>query len=367
MSNTESMKILIIDDNPTLLNVFAKLLEIKGFFVTAETTFKAGLWHLENESYDVLFVDSPLDDYTEKQILKLLKENHVFQKTNVFLFSSVDFDNVELDEWKKEGLYSYLKKPVKRNTIINALDTIRTKIFSTQILSKPEPENDQATTEQIEKLNQLQKQIEELETVPEPEPENDQATPEQIEKLNQLQKQIEELETVPEPEPENDQATTEQIEKLNQLQKQIEGLENTLHVPSFAQKDLELKKSINEKTKSDTNVLNFKNILNDLRSLQSKFEYAGQFTKKSSVEPNLEQNKIVENELEQILFEISEIKNELQLLDEMNDFELKTGSSLLNHKKKPKMTKKSASSGGKKPKMTKKSASSGGKKPKMTK
>ena len=285
------MKILIIDDNPTLLNVFAKLLEIKGFFVTAETTFKAGLWHLENESYDVLFVDSPLDDYTEKQILKLLKENHVFQKTNVFLFSSVDFDNVELDEWKKEGLYSYLKKPVKRNTIINALDTIRTKIFSTQILSKPEPENDQATTEQIE--------------------------------------------------------------KLNQLQKQIEGLENTLHVPSFAQKDLELKKSINEKTKSDTNVLNFKNILNDLRSLQSKFEYAGQFTKKSSVEPNLEQNKIVENELEQILFEISEIKNELQLLDEMNDFELKTGSSLLNHKKKPKMTKKSASSGGKKPKMTK--------------
>ena len=94
---------------------------------------------------------------------------------------------------------------------------------------EPEPENDQAAPEQIEKLNQLQKQIEELETIPEPEPENDQATPEQIEKLNQLQKQIEELETIPEPEPEpepeNDQATPEQIEKLNQLQKQIEELE----------------------------------------------------------------------------------------------------------------------------------------------
>ena len=124
---------------------------------------------------------------------------------------------------------------------------------------EPEPENEQATPEQIEKLNQLQKQIEELETVPkpeppssprgllpkesaeelpqeletvpEPEPENEQATPEQIEKLNQLQKQIEELETVPEPEPENEQATPEQITQLDDLQRQIDKLENMLSNP----------------------------------------------------------------------------------------------------------------------------------------
>ena len=171
MSNTENIKILIIDGNPTLLNMFAKLLELKGFFVTPEITFKAGLRHLENESYDVLFVDFPLDDYTEKQILTLLKENHVFQKTNIFLFSSIDFDSVTLDEWKKEGLHSYLKKPVKRSTIINALDDIRTKTFSTsQTLSESIMGDEQATPEQIEKLNQLEKQIQELESKPESKP-----------------------------------------------------------------------------------------------------------------------------------------------------------------------------------------------------
>ena len=94
-----------------------------------------------------------------------------------------------------------------------------------------ESEDEQATPEQIEKLNHLEKQIQELETIqkPEPtpelssssrgllpkesaeelpqeldltpEPEDEQATPEQIEKLNHLEKQIQELETIQKPEP----------------------------------------------------------------------------------------------------------------------------------------------------------------------
>ena len=67
-----------------------------------------------------------------------------------------------------------------------------------------------------------------------PEPENEQATPEQIEKLNQLQKQIEELENV------SEQATPEQIIQLDDLQCQIDKLENMLSNPiSFESKSTE--------------------------------------------------------------------------------------------------------------------------------
>ena len=130
------MKILIIDDNPDLTIIFANLLRIKGFSVTTEATLKAGLQNLENESYHAVFVDAPLDNYNEKQILTILQENQVFQKTNVFLFSGVDV--FELDKWKKQGLYSHLKKPVRRSIIIKALDDVRMKILSTdsQIASK---------------------------------------------------------------------------------------------------------------------------------------------------------------------------------------------------------------------------------------
>ncbi|MDH3279173.1 MAG: response regulator [Nitrosopumilus sp.] len=103
---------------------------MKGFFVTTESSLKASLRRLKKELYDVVFVDAPLEDYDEVQILLHLKENKIFQKTNVLLFSYLDFDSAELNKWKNHGLYSYLKKPVKRNVIIKTLDDLRFKTSS---------------------------------------------------------------------------------------------------------------------------------------------------------------------------------------------------------------------------------------------
>jgi len=128
MSSVQDMKILIIDDNPALVNVFTNMLQIRDYNVTTETNLKSGLQHLKNESYDVSFVDVPLDDYDEKQILRLFQENNIFQKTNVILFTSADLNTSELDKWKRCGLHSYLKKPVKRNIILDTVDDIRMKI-----------------------------------------------------------------------------------------------------------------------------------------------------------------------------------------------------------------------------------------------
>ena len=86
-----------------------------------------------------------------------------------------------------------------------------------------EPENEQAT-EQIEKLNQPQKQIEELETVPEPP-----STPRGSLPKESAEELPQELDLVPEPE--NEQATPEQITQLDDLQRQIDKLENMLSNP----------------------------------------------------------------------------------------------------------------------------------------
>ena len=90
----------------------------------------------------------------------------------------------------------------------------------------PEPENEQATPEQIEKLNQLQKQIEELETVSEPE----QATPEQITQLDDLQRQIDKLENMLSnpilfESKSTEEITPEQFSKVKELEKEIKKLE----------------------------------------------------------------------------------------------------------------------------------------------
>ena len=153
-------------------------------------------------------------------------------------------------------------------------------ITSSELEQIPEPiEEDEATPEQLARLEQLERQIRELESKPTtlssprgslpkesadelpqeldlaPEPiEEDEATPEQLARLEQLERQIRELESKPTtlssprgslpkesadelpqeldlaPEPiEEDEATPEQLQKLADLQNQIDDLEKVLH------------------------------------------------------------------------------------------------------------------------------------------
>ena len=298
MSNTpqnlQNMRILIIDDNPALVNMFAKLLRIKGFFVATKTTFKAGLQHLENKLYHVVFVDAPLDDYDEKQILTMLQKNQVFSKTFVFLFSSVDFDNVELDKWKKHGLYSYLKKPVKRSVIMQALDDVYTKInFTTsKITSEPVVEDEEAAPEQLARLEQLEKQIQEFENIP--------------------------LQLTPD------------------------------------QKNSEEKNLVSVTSEPVVEVSVFKNIINDLRTFQSKFEHAEQHMKKSNIEPDTRQKEIIMKDIEKARSEISELKNEIQLLDEIDNQEIQQNQISSIYKKKRKIKKRLVTRAGTKKRKIKK-------------
>jgi CheY-like chemotaxis protein len=348
------MRILIIDGNPAILNMFKKLLEIKGFSVTAETTFDSGLQHLENKIYNLVFIDVPLNHYTEKQILTSLKKNNIFQKTNVVLFSSIDFNDIELDEWKKEGLYSYLKKPVKRSTIIKMLDDVRTKISSNNSQILPEPivklENEEDTTEHLKKLNQLQKQIQKLKL------QSEQTSPSSTKgslPKESAEKLIQELDPVPEPEQtselEDEKNTTEHLKKLNQSQKQIQKLQNISHQHTFNQKNSQLEKSIGVAPEPVINISNLKNIINNLKSLHSTFESIEQPMKKPFVETDVQQDEIIKEELGQILFELSKLKNEIKLLDEIDDSELKYDHDSSYNNKKPKKTKKSGRNKIKKP------------------
>ncbi|MFQ5497217.1 MAG: DUF5679 domain-containing protein, partial [Nitrosopumilus sp.] len=134
-----------------------------------------------------------------------------------------------------------------------------------------EPKDEEATPEQLARLEQLEKQIKKLESQPEPitepessssprgslpkdsteelpqeldlvpepitEPKDEEATPEQFTQLNDLQQQINDLENVlstqvfpeSETEPKDEEATPEQFTQLNDLQQEIDDLENVLY------------------------------------------------------------------------------------------------------------------------------------------
>jgi hypothetical protein len=161
----------------------------------------------------------------------------------------------------------------------------------------------------------------------------------------------------------DEEATPEQLEKLNQLQKQIRELESVLTENSISKNDSQSKKLVITKSESTPNDLAFKNIINDLRSLQSKFESTKQSAGDSSSMVDVEQDKLIKKKLKETLSELSRLKNEIQSLEEIDDSDLKSVDDLSINEKKSKMTKKSPRTGTKKSKMTKKSPRTGNKKP----
>jgi len=103
-------------------------------------------------------------------------------------------------------------------------------------VSEPEPQDEEATPEQLSQVSDLQNQIDELENMlssnilstPEPEPQDEEATPEQLSQVSDLQNQIDELEDVlfSQLHPSSEEATPEQISQVKELEKEIEILES---------------------------------------------------------------------------------------------------------------------------------------------
>jgi DNA-binding response OmpR family regulator len=275
------IRILIIDNNRDFANIFAKLLQIKGFSVSVEATFKNGLQYLKHKLYHIVFVDIPLPEYSESQILNLLKENEIFKKSRVLLFSSIDLDNTELNEWKKYGLYLYLKKPIKRDVMIKTLENIRVEINSI---------TSQTPTNSIEG---------------------------------------------------SDEPTFEQLEKLNRLQKQIEKLENIQQSTSVQNYSLPKKiEDIPKESNVTTNTMDYNMLKNIVSHLKRKSTFKpGEYSLNPSIEVNPKDKEIIKKEIEKTRLEISTLKNKILLFEDVDSQDLQHGRPS-SGKKKRKIKKK---------------------------
>ena len=102
------MKILIIEDEPSLRELIQRSLEKERYVVEAAADFQSGLRKIEDYDYDCVLLDIMLPDGNGLNLLEQLKKMH--KRENVFIISAKD----SLDD-KVQGLElgadDYLPKP----------------------------------------------------------------------------------------------------------------------------------------------------------------------------------------------------------------------------------------------------------------
>jgi DNA-binding NtrC family response regulator len=108
-------KILIIDDEKSIRDVFSLLLEERGFIVgTAENT-EAGLDKARKFLPDIILLDMNLPDKSGIEVLPEIKENH--PQTEVIIITA--FGTIKnAVEATKLGAYDYLEKPVDNEELL---------------------------------------------------------------------------------------------------------------------------------------------------------------------------------------------------------------------------------------------------------
>lgn len=112
-------KILIVEDNPTNMKLFADILEAKGYSVTKTYDGLEAYNVIKENSFDLMILDIQLPELDGFSLLKKLKDENInCPKTLIVSAFAMDKDKQKA---KALGCDNYITKPID---IMNFLATV---------------------------------------------------------------------------------------------------------------------------------------------------------------------------------------------------------------------------------------------------
>lgn len=103
------MKILIVDDESAIAQVFQQTLQKAGYVVVLASNGQAGLASALSEKPDLVLLDQILPDMNGNDVLKELKKNDATKPIPVALLSNFNQDGL-VEEAMKNGAVDYILK-----------------------------------------------------------------------------------------------------------------------------------------------------------------------------------------------------------------------------------------------------------------
>lgn len=117
-ANSAKGKVLIVDDEPLVLEIIKTALKKSGFDITASSTAMEAISHIKKTSFDVIISDVRLDEMTGYEILNFAKNKNPM--TNGILITGAPNEE---DRTRAEELSAqYFIKPISLEKISKAVE-----------------------------------------------------------------------------------------------------------------------------------------------------------------------------------------------------------------------------------------------------
>lgn len=110
-------KILLVDDEPAILQMFSEAFEIMGYKVFAAASGEEALKILENENIQVMFLDLNLPGMSGVELCRRIRAD----KPIAIIYAVTGYVSLfELTDCREAGFDDYFSKPVPLRTLVNA-------------------------------------------------------------------------------------------------------------------------------------------------------------------------------------------------------------------------------------------------------
>jgi DNA-binding NtrC family response regulator len=100
--------VLVIDDEPDILDVFGEMLGSLGWRVFKETSGIKSLDLIKSKKFDLIIIDLIMPEKSGLEILEVMRAED--KKIPVILTAGVDINKAEID-FKEYGIAEFIKKP----------------------------------------------------------------------------------------------------------------------------------------------------------------------------------------------------------------------------------------------------------------
>lgn len=119
--DTGRRKILVVDDDPEIIELFVDVLERDGRFEvkTAMSGYDAGMMTQEFNP-DLIILDYKLPDVNGNIVCKTLRQNPNFEQVKIIIVSGV-VNPDEISELMKAGADDFVKKPFNIEKLIERI------------------------------------------------------------------------------------------------------------------------------------------------------------------------------------------------------------------------------------------------------
>ncbi len=141
-------KILLIDDDPELLELLSRFLKTEGYQISLAASGKVGLWLAQSVLPDLIILDIQMPNMDGFEVCRRLRENQNLTHIPIIFLSAHGKEENKVKAFSLGGT-EFLQKPVSKELFLN---TVRAHLDKSEIWSELKEKESQAQYGETEKV-----------------------------------------------------------------------------------------------------------------------------------------------------------------------------------------------------------------------